>query len=212
MLNKKKLLKEIKRLDSKKKGGRRWYQSIDLGWGINTAEIVGGERARLRTEAFAKFIPKVVTKNDRVLDIGCNAGLFSLIAAQMCHSVLGVEIDKRFIAHANFVKKLWTEQNKKVSNVEFKICNIIDHLEIISDFDIIFASKVLYHKHLVYGINDLMRAIESSKVRAILAQGHTTQGEVGTINGMKALFRKYGFETKVLEDIPEYPVVLATRK
>ena len=211
-MDKKKIIKKTKRLNSKRKEGRRWYQSINLGHGITTTEISGGERAKLRTESFAKFIPQVVTKNDKVLDIGCNAGLFSLIAGQICQSVLGVEIDEKFIAQANFVKELWAEQNKKVSNVDFKNFNILDHLDIIDNFDVIFAGKVLYHKHLVYRLPDLMKAIQSSNVRAILAQGHTTQGEIGTINGMKALFEKHGFETKVLEDIPEYPIVLATRK
>lgn len=211
-MEKDKIIKQIRRLNSKLRGGRKWYQYIELGESITTGETNGAERAKLRTESFAKYIPRVVTKNDKVLDIGCNAGLFSLIAGQICRSVLGMEVDKRFIAQANFVKELWAKQNKKVSNVAFRTCDILNHLDIINDFDVILASKVLYHKHLIYGLHDLMKAIQSSKARAILAQGHTTQGEIGTVDGMKRLFEKYAFEAKVLENIPEYPIVLGVRK
>ena len=210
-MEKKKIIKKMKRLGSKRKGGRKWYQYIDLGEGVFTGSL-DDERAKLRTESFAKYIPRILEKSDKVLDIGCNAGLFSLIAGQKCHSVLGVEIDKRFIEQANFLKILWAKQNKKVSNVDFKICNILEHLDIISNFDVIFAGKILYHKHLDYGLHDLMSAIQSSNTRIILAQGHTTQGEIGTIEGMRSLLKKYGFELTVLENIPEYPVVLGKRK
>jgi hypothetical protein len=57
-----------------------------------------------------------------------------------------------------------------------------------------------------------MSAIERSKIRAILAQGHVTHPQYSTISGMVELFDKYGFTTFVLENIPEYPIVFAIRK
>jgi hypothetical protein len=57
-----------------------------------------------------------------------------------------------------------------------------------------------------------MSAIEQSQVRAILAQGHVTYLQYGSISNMNDLFGQYGFKTVVLENIPEYPIVLAIRK
>ena len=200
---------EIKRKVEEFKKRGNWYQSINIR---NNRTISDSNlRASVRTDRILKFIPQLLKHNDRVIDIGCNAGLYSLTAAQICEEVIGVDVSEEFIKQANFVKSVWEQENKKVSNVTFKVCDILKELELMNNFDVVFACKVLYHRKFVAGIHDFMTTIKKSKVRVVLAQGHVTQPKYSNIESMTGLFNKYGFDVIVLENIPEYPIVLATR-
>jgi SAM-dependent methyltransferase len=189
---------------------RKWYQSVEIG---DVRTIPDSDiRALTRTDSVLKFIPQILELKDRVLDVGCNAGLHSLTAAQYCGEVVGVDVSEEFIEQAHFLKSVWEKETDYTSKVSFKVSNVLEELETLKHFNVIFALKVLYHPGFVKGIHNFMSIIENSEVRAILAQGHVTQPNYGTIEGMKELFDQYGFNTVVLENIPEYPIVFALRK
>ena len=200
------------RLGNKWTGGRSWYQYIDFGGGITTEAWSHG-KAKLRTESFLAFLQgsDYLRSDDIVVDIGCNAGLFSLIAAQKCAQVHGVEIDLRFIRQAEFVKSYWDSIGRRVDNVKFLLCDITQKLDLFSKATVVFASKVLYHKNIGDRFRQLMDAIQNSPVRLILVQGHTTQGEKGQDEGMRILMSKYSFDYQMVENVPEYPIGIAKR-
>lgn len=205
-MNEVEIQKKIKEFRKK----RGWYQNIKIG---NNETISGNDlRANVRTDSILKFIPQVVDNNDVVLDIGCNAGLYTLTAAQYCKKAIGLDISDDFIEQANFVKTIWEKNNKKTSNVEFKKHDILEDLKILNDVDIVFACKVLYHKNFVEGIDNFMNALKKSKAKLVFAQGHVTQPRYSNIKSMTELFDKYGFDVTILENIPEYPIVLANRR
>ena len=189
---------------------RKWYQSVEIGdlKTLPDSDI----RASVRTDAVLKFIPQILEKSDKVLDVGCNAGFHSLIASEFCDEVVGIDVSEEFIEQAHFLKSIWDNEGRDVSNVSFKVGNVLEDFDTIETFDVIFLLKVIYHPGFVDGVHDFMDTIEKSKVRALLAQGHVTHPKYSTINGMTELFGRYKFETIVLENIPEYPIVLATRK
>lgn len=189
---------------------RKWYQSVEIG---DVRTIPESDlRAFIRTESVMKFIPQILEPNDRVLDVGCNAGLHSLTAAQYCKEVVGVDVSEDFIEQAEFLKSVWSKNRDYVSKVSFKVSNILEDLETLTGFTVVFALKVLYHPDFIEGIHNFMSTIQQSQVRAILAQGHVTYPKYGSISSMDELFDQYGFKTVVLENIPEYPIVLAIRK
>jgi SAM-dependent methyltransferase len=190
--------------------GRRWYQRIDLGGGA-LATARRDVRAQRRTESFLRWLPRVVQPEDRVVDIGCNAGLFSFAAGEICQSVVGVELDKHFIAHARLVQETWRKEHGASHKVEIVEGDIVANLHVFWNCSLVLASKVLYHKWLGEGLRPLMKAIADSPADRILAQGHTTQGELGTAAGMIRLFAEHGFRGELVEDVPEYPIVLARR-
>jgi len=200
------LQKKIDELSKK----RKWYQSVKIGdlQTISDSDI----RASIRTDAVLKFIPQVLERGDRVLDVGCNAGLHSLIASEYCKEVVGVDVSEEFIDQAHFLKSVWKNESRDVSNVLFEVGNVLENLETIETFDVIFLLKVIYHSGFVDGVHDFMAAIEKSKVRALLAQGHVTHPKYSAIHSMTDLFDQYNFDTIVLENIPEYPIVFAIRK
>ena len=198
--------KRVEELEKK----RKWYQSVEIG---DVRTIPDSDlRAFIRTDSVLKFIPQILEPEDRVLDVGCNAGLHSLSAAQYCREVVGVDVSDDFIEQAEFLKSVWSKDRDYVAKVSFKVSNILEDLNTLTGFTVIFALKVLYHPGFIKGIHDFMSTIEQSQVRAILAQGHVTYPQYGSISSMEELFVQYGFKTIVLENIPEYPIVLAIRK
>ena len=191
--------------------GRKWYQSVELVDGSSATTTTKDERAKLRTNSFSRWIPKIAEPTDRVVDLGCNAGLFCCEAAQICDAVVGIEVDKTFVAQARLLLDNWKKQGKKVENIEIVHGDVTEDLSLLKETTLLFASKVLYHKGLGDRLHVLMEGIRQSKIDRILAQGHTTQGELGSYEGMERLFAEYGFTTEMLEDVFEYPIVLARR-
>ena len=203
---------QLWRLSKSWMGGRRWYQYIDFGSGLTTASWSAGD-TKLRTTSFLSFLngQDLLMQDDVVVDIGCNAGLFSLVAAQTCKRVYGVEIDKPFWRQAQFVKKRWKTAGNRVNNVTFMRGDIMAHLGLLSQATVVFASKVLYHVLLGERVLKLMEAIEMGPVRLIIMQGHTVRGGHGQDEGMRALVTKHGFQYRLAEDVPEFPIAIASR-
>lgn len=190
--------------------GRRWYQHVEVSaGGLSTAQR--DPRARRRTDSFLAWIPRVVRPADRVFDIGCNAGLFSFAAGEICQSVVGVELDRHFVAQARLVEASWRQAGRPADRVRIIQGDVAAHLDLLADRTLVLASKVLYHKWLAAHLDELLRSIERSPADRVLAQGHVTQGELGTAAGMARLFAQYGFRSELLDDVPEYPIVLARR-
>jgi SAM-dependent methyltransferase len=194
-------------------GGRRWYQYIDFGDGVTTKRMAG-PRAVKRTESFLRLIAdkSLFSASDRVLDIGSNAGLFSLEMAQTCADVVGVEIDLGFYSQAVFLKEMYRKRGKRVDNVRFIHGDLLNHLDVIKDRTIIIASKVLYHPKLGNTVQAIMDATRGSPVHTVLIQGHTTQGQLGGHDGVGELMAKYGFELSPVDHDDEYPIAVARKK
>jgi hypothetical protein len=192
-------------------GEKGWYQWIDLGDGTTT-KAKTHHRAKRRTISLVKWIQKLVDVDDVVLDIGCNAGIHSLIAGEICKRVQGVEVVKSYVKQANWVKEEWERKiGRDLSHVTFHTLDINKRLELLNDKTFLIASKVLYHKAFRAGIPAFMKAVKKSPIKTILVQGHTTRGSLGQISGMKSLLQNHGFSFELLEDVEEYPIAVGTR-
>jgi len=133
-MKKQDLQKKIKQLGP-------WYQRISLD-GIWTGRKRDVKETWNKIES---FFP-IDYKTSRILDLGCNAGFYSIMAAKKGASVVGIEAELKFFNQAIFVKdyyeKLWktkldiTYIHKDISDVDFIS---------LGKFDCIFALAVLYH-------------------------------------------------------------------
>jgi len=134
------LEKQIRQLDD-------WYQKIELE-GIQTS-IKGGPYYTMEESSITwKKILRLYSdfKDKKILDLGCNAGYYSIMAAKNGASVTGIEYSSHFYKQALFLRKyyenLWNSKlninciNKDISDV---------NLQEIGKFDCIFAFSIFYH-------------------------------------------------------------------
>lgn len=216
----------------------RWYQDVRFGFMLNTA----GSPLR----SLAKEVLRIKTKNDtlisslpdlsgqRVIDIGCNAGLYSINASLRGAShVLGVDKSSLFIDQARDVLDIYRRLGHPVGEVEFREVGDINHeLGLLDDRDVLMACAVLYH---LGPMERLTRRIAESSIRMLILQGNTArlqrQGDKNRPGvegyepesptwgnvlsgrpGLTAFCSSMGFKVdRVMFPDHQYPVVIARR-
>ena len=83
-----------------------WFHNIDLGGGIVTApDHFLGDYPRFKFARFAAALPADLTGKS-VLDIGCNAGFYSVeMKRRGASRVVGIDSDERYLAQARLVSE-----------------------------------------------------------------------------------------------------------
>lgn len=189
-----------------------WYQTINFDGIISTRggpykNIVSGER---EWKNFSTLIPDSL-EGMRILDLGCNAGYFSMMSSLMgAKKVIGVELNKTFFNQTNFVKEYFEfKYHTKFHNVEFIQKDISDvNLLEVGPFDYVYALAILYHigKHK-YGkmtpkakeAQELVISTLSPSTKNFIVRSR--RGKNRDIKHYNFLFEKYGF--KPVKIIPE---------
>jgi tRNA (mo5U34)-methyltransferase len=143
----------LKRIDSLKP----WFHRIDLGDGIVTkTESTAGEPPDhpLGTwEIIRECLPADLSGRD-VLDVGCNAGFYSIEAKRRgARRVLGVDARRSHVRQALFVK------NVLGLDIEYRRLSAYDlDPHDIGQFDITLALGLIYHcKHPMLALENLAR-------------------------------------------------------
>ena len=147
-MNREDLLDGIHRLEP-------WFHSIELAPGVLTkTESVAGEQADHPRETWdiIKNCLPVDLSGKSVLDVGCNAGFYSVEAKRRSASrVLGVDAMRREIMQANFVRRALG------LDIEFRAMSVYEFSAAsVGRFDVTLALGLIYHlKHLVLGLEKL---------------------------------------------------------
>ena len=131
----------------------RWHYQFDLnGYKTPVDDPSKANRHQQRKDYF--FAPLVdllggSLAGKRVLDLGCNAGFWSLCAIESgCDYVLGIDVRQMHIDQANLV---FETKGIDRSRYDFRTGNIFEYLaEDIEHFDIVLCLGLLYHvnKHV----------------------------------------------------------------
>ena len=219
-------------------GYKQWYQYVDFGDGIvahvtrppdwkaapEFDESSGLERWKLNIK---KNLPDLEGK--KVLDLGCNVGLYTLEMARMgAAKVVGVDRDvyvshrtgglpkQDIVSQANFVKEAFSLVNGESLPVEYlglDTCNLRS-VASLGKFDVVLALNIVYHTlDLMPSLLQTLSAMTDYLVLQA-SQGHT--GPVGKWASLIThieILSKLGF-TRILIDSPLnnlQPVVVATR-
>jgi tRNA (mo5U34)-methyltransferase len=134
-----------------------WFHCIDLGEGIRTkVKSVSGEQVDhpLNTWRLIKqCLPHDLTGKS-LIDVGCNAGFYSVEAKRRgAARVLGVDTVRFHVSQANFVKQVLG------LDIEFRRMSVYDlNPHVLGQFDITLALGLIYHcKHLVLALENLWR-------------------------------------------------------
>jgi tRNA (mo5U34)-methyltransferase len=130
-----------------------WFHNIDLGGGLTTApDHFLGDYPASKFARFAGSLPADMSGRS-VLDIGCNAGFYSVeMKRRGASRVLGIDSDDRYLAQA----RLATEA-LGFDDVEFAKLSVYDVATIGETFDLVIFMGVLYHlRHPLLAL-DLIR-------------------------------------------------------
>jgi tRNA (mo5U34)-methyltransferase len=128
-----------------------WFHNIDLG-GVRTApEHFLGDYPNMKWKKFADAIPADLT-GKTVLDIGCNAGFYSIEMKRRGASlVLGIDFDDVYLEQARFAASI------AEADIEFRKMSVYDVGALGEKFDIVIFMGVIYHlRHPLLAL-DLIR-------------------------------------------------------
>jgi tRNA (mo5U34)-methyltransferase len=137
---------DVAELQEKVDAFDRWHYQIDLGGGVVTPG--GGPENRNRvTQRQHIFFDRLLTLTDgtlkglRVLDLGCNAGYWSLLAVQAgADFVLGIDGRPMHIGQSNLV---FEAKGVDRSRYQFELGNFLKYP--FGPFDVVLCLGVLYH-------------------------------------------------------------------
>jgi tRNA (mo5U34)-methyltransferase len=132
-----------------------WFHCIDLGDGIKTktASITGesADHPRGTWEIIQRCLPQDLSSKS-VLDVGCNAGFYSIEAKRRgAARVLGVDAQRHLINQALFVRRALSLE------IEYRRMSVYDlSRSSVGQFDVTLALGLIYHcKHLVLALEKL---------------------------------------------------------
>src|SRR6476469_1893325 len=142
------ILAELKRLEP-------WFHCIDLGDGLatKTKSAIGEpvDHPRPTWEKVKVCLPDDLS-GKTVLDVGCNAGFYSLEAKRRgAARVLGIDSQRNLIRQAAFVRDV------RGVDIDYRRMSVYDlDSHAIGQFDVTLALGLLYHcKHLVLALEKL---------------------------------------------------------
>ena len=128
-----------------------WFQNMDLGGVWTAPNHFLGNYPGVKWARFADAIPHDLS-GKTVLDIGCNAGFYSIeMKRRGAARVLGVDSDERYLAQARLAAEVLG------LDIEFRTLSVYDVAQLGEKFDVVIFMGVLYHlRHPLLAL-DLIR-------------------------------------------------------
>jgi tRNA (mo5U34)-methyltransferase len=128
-----------------------WFHNLRLGGHETAPDHFLGDFPRTKFERFSHAVPKDL-RGRSVLDIGCNAGFYSLeMKRRGAARVLGVDHDPHYLDQARFAAEV------SGLDIEFRQLEVYDVGSLGETFDVVIFMGVLYHlRHPLLAL-DLIR-------------------------------------------------------
>lgn len=201
------ITKEVKELG-------RWYYYIDFGYGVTVRK----DLRRDKTNGFSNWnnylvhcMPEI--KDKRILDLGCNAGIYDLEMAKLgAKKVIGIDKDVR---QAEFVKEHFSKKNGlHFENVKYTGADIRSFdLTGLGKFDMVCLFCVVYHlyDHIDRIFGDIKQITDTVVLQGNLPRLNSDKYKdrpgtylAGT-EGMASLLKDFGFDKVQCFTINNYP-------
>lgn len=128
-----------------------WFHNMNLN-GVQTApEHFLGDYPNIKYRKIAPILPEDMSGKS-VLDIGCNAGFYSMeMKRRGAARVVGTDSDERYLAQARFAAEV------SGLDIEFRELSVYDVAKLGEKFDLVIFMGVLYHlRHPLLAL-DLIR-------------------------------------------------------
>jgi len=118
-----------------------WFHNIHLPDGSQTApNHFLGDFPAFKWQNIRNAIPEELS-GWKVLDIGCNAGFYSLELAKRGAEVLAIDLDQHYLSQAQWVAEQFGLDDK----IRFQQMQVYDIAHLKEDFDLIWFMGVFYH-------------------------------------------------------------------
>jgi len=180
----------------------QWYQNIRFGFMLRTrgpnyalwksmlyeCRFSASKALGKKTKNGVLIVSLPDLAGKRVIDIGCNAGLYSIEAScKGADYVLGVDVNSKAINQARDVAQIFRRLGRPVGNIEFRrVDDINNHLELLHDKDVLMACCVLYHLGPLHRFKE---AIMNSTIQRLILQGNTRRlSRIGQTNNPSSEF------------------------
>jgi tRNA (mo5U34)-methyltransferase len=169
-----------------------WFHNLDLE-GVPTApRHFLGDYPRQKFARFASAIPEDLT-GKTVLDIGCNAGFYSMeMKRRGAARVVGIDTDDTYLAQARFAARVTG------IDIELRNLNVYEVGKLGEKFDIVLFMGVLYHlRHPLLALDIIHdRVVDDTMVFQSMQRGS---------NLLDAVEPDYPFSETVVFERPGFP-------
>lgn len=166
-----------------------------------------------------QYLPQV--KDKRILDIGCNAGIYDLqMAKGGAKEVIGVDIN---VSQALFVKDYYSRHlNIDFSNITYLRKDVrSESFSSLGAFDFVCMFCVVYHfqERIPFVMEQIAQLTNTVVLQGNLKRFHSEKyarrigTETASVGGMKSLLQNHGFKDIQVFDSDHYPkpVVIGTK-
>jgi tRNA (mo5U34)-methyltransferase len=169
-----------------------WFHNIELDGIFTAPNHFLGNYPQVKWQRFADAIPADL-KGKSVLDIGCNAGFYSLeMKRRGAEHVLGIDFDDTYLAQARFAAAT------AGLDIEFRKHSVYDIAAIGRHFDIVLFMGVLYHlRHPLLAL-DLIREHVMGDLMVFQSM-HRGSNDIAEVQ------KNYDFEDRDPFDQPGFP-------
>ena len=168
-----------------------WFHNLDL-YGVPTApNHFLGDFPNVKWRYLADAIPKDL-HGATVLDIGCNAGFYSLeLKRRGADRVLGIDIDDRYLGQARFAAQTLG------LNIEFQKCSVYEVDSLPGQFDYVLFMGVLYHlRYPLYALDRIVKKVRGRLVFQTMIRGSESSRQTNS---------DYQFWNKEIFSDPKFP-------
>jgi len=118
-----------------------WFHNLHLPNGEQTAPHHAlGDFPAFKWQQLKSYIPADLSGWE-VLDIGCNAGFYSIELARRGAHVLGIDVDPHYLRQAEWAARQFGLEDK----IELKQMQVYDVAHLGRQFDLVWYMGVLYH-------------------------------------------------------------------
>lgn len=145
-----------------------WFHNIHLPDGTQTApEHPLGDFPSFKWEQIKDHIPEDL-EGWQVLDIGCNAGFYSIELARRGANVLAIDLDEHYLEQARYVSKEFGLSDK----ITFCQLQVYDLARLDHTFDMIWFMGVFYHlRYPLLALDIISRKVKKYLVFQTLLKG-----------------------------------------
>ena len=169
-----------------------WFHNMQLNGEWTAPEHFLGDYPNVKWQCYGNALPQDL-RGKTVLDIGCNAGFFSMqMKRRGADRVLGIDFDEAYLRQARFAAEV------ESLDIEFRQMSVYDVGRLKERFDIVFFIGVFYHlRHPLLALDLIHQHVAADLlVFQSMQRGSTNVAKVAA---------DYDFKDTAAFDDPGYP-------